>query len=93
MVNWFLIIDQEIYPQILLIVFFFFRYPDIWVWNTFISTDELLAKGLQGFETDLSVSNNLYRKLVSSLDSLIMLDDNIKVSSVSFFIANLNLSS
>ena len=44
-------------------------------------------------ETCLSVSNNSCRKLASSLESPIMLGDNLITTSVSFFIAAFNLLS
>ena len=56
-----------------------------------MSADELLAKALRKVETCLSVNNNSCGKLASSLESPIMLGDNLNITSVSFFIANFNL--
>ena len=39
---------------------------DSWVFECFISTDELLAKALRRFQTYLSVSNDLCGKLVTN---------------------------
>ena len=44
---------------------------DSWVFNNFILGNELFAKGLW----NLSISDNLYEKLVSSLESPITFDD------------------
>ena len=41
----------------------------------------------------LAVSNNLCRKLVSSLELPVIFDGNFRVTSVSFFVADFNLSS
>ena len=41
----------------------------------------------------LSVSNNLIEKLVSSFALPIIFDNNLKVTPVSFFVADFNLSS
>ena len=43
-------------------------------------------KGLQSLETCVSVNNNLYRKLVPSLESLITFDKRFTVTSVPIFI-------
>ena len=48
---------------------------------------------LQDFATCLLVNNNLCEKLVSSLELPIIFDDNLKTTSVSFFIADFNLLS
>ena len=65
----------------------------IFVFDSFVSGDELFAKALRSFETFLSVSNNLCQKLVLSLELPIIFDDSFSVTSVSFFVANFNLSS
>ena len=64
---------------------------DNWLFDNLILVDESLAKALQRFETCLSVSNNLWGKLV--LLSPIMFDDNLKTTLVSFFIEDFNLLS
>ena len=56
---------------------------------SWISVDELFAKALLRFETCLLVNNNLWGKLASLWP--IILDDNLKTASFSFFIADLNL--
>ena len=66
---------------------------DNWVFKNLISVEELLEKDLQILETCLSVNNNLCGKLVLSLDSPIMLGDNLNITSVSFYIADFNLLS
>ena len=43
-------------------------------------------KGLQSLKTCVSVNNNLHRKLVSSLESLITFDKRFTATSVPFFI-------
>ena len=48
--------------------------------------DEPFAKSLQFFETCVSVNNNLCRKLVSSLEFPIKLDERFKVTSVTFLL-------
>ena len=47
---------------------------------------------MQRLVTCLLVSNNACGKLVSSLDLLIMIDDNVKVAGALYFGANFNLS-
>ena len=64
---------------------------DIWVFDNLISVDDLSAKALRRFATCLLVNNNLWGKLVSS--SPIIFDDNLKTTSVLFFIADFNLLS
>ena len=64
---------------------------DNWVFYNLISADEWFAKALQRFATCLLVNNNLWGKFVSL--TLIILDDILKTTSVSFFIADLNLLS
>ena len=64
---------------------------DNWVFDNFISADELFAKAIRIFETCLSVNNNLWEKLVSLLR--MMFGDNLNTTLVSFFIADFNLLS
>ena len=66
---------------------------DNWVFDNLISANELLAKALRRFETCLLVNNNSCGKLVPSLELAIIFDDSLRTTSVSFFIADLNLSS
>ena len=58
-----------------------------------MSTDEFLANPLQILETCLFVNNNSCEKLVLSLESPIVLRDNLITTSFSFFIADFNLFS
>ena len=58
------------------------------VFGNLISADELFAKDLRRPETCLSVNNNSWGKLVSLLP--IMLDDNLNITSDSFFMADFN---
>ena len=51
-----------------------------------MSIDELLEDALRILETCLSVSNNSCGKLVLSSDSLIMLGDNLNITSISFLL-------
>ena len=55
--------------------------------------DKPFAKALQILETCVSVNNNFGRRLVSSLEFPIKFDERLKITSVPFFISNLNLSS
>ena len=64
---------------------------DNWVFENLISVDELSVKALRIFETCLSINNNLWGKLVSSLESRIIFGDNLKTTYASFFIAEINL--
>ena len=64
---------------------------DNWVCDNFISVDKWFEKALRKFETCLLVNNNLWGKLVSL--SPIIFDDNLKTTSVSFFIADFSLLS
>ena len=50
-----------------------------WVFYIFILADEQFAKALRGFETCVTVNNNLCRKLVSSLELPITFDEKSKV--------------
>ena len=59
---------------------------DIRVFDNLISVDDLSAKALWRLATCLLVNNNLSGKLVSS--SRIIFDDNLKTTSVSFFIGS-----
>ena len=61
------------------------------VFDNLISVDEWYAKALRRFETCLLVNNKLCGKLLSL--SPIIFDDNLKTTSVSFFIIDLNLLS
>ena len=62
-----------------------------WVFDNLISVDKYFAKALRRFATCLLVNNNLRGKLVSL--SPIIFDDNLKTTSVSFFIAYISLLS
>ena len=64
---------------------------DNWVSDNLISAGELFAKDLRRFETFRLVSNYSWGKLVSL--SPIIFDDNVKTTSASFFIADVNLLS
>ena len=64
---------------------------DNWVFDNLISVDKWLAKALRRFGTYLLVNNNLWEKLVSL--SPIIFDDNLKTTSVLFFVANFSLLS
>ena len=63
------------------------------VFENFVLADDLFAKDLRSLDNRVSVNNNLYRKLVSSLESPITLDKRFKVTSVQFFISDFNLLS
>ena len=58
---------------------------DNWVFDNLISVDKWFAKALQRFATCLLVNSNLWGKCVSL--SPIIFDDNLKTTSISFFIA------
>ena len=65
-----------------------------WVFENFIFFDEAFAKALRILETYVSVNNNLYRKLASSLEfENSNFDEWFKVTSVLFFIPDFNLLS
>ena len=64
---------------------------DNWVFDNLISVDKWFEKALWRFETCLLVNNNLWGKLVSLSPTIF--DDNLKTTSFSFFIADLNLLS
>ena len=61
---------------------------DNWVFDRLVLTGELFAKALWRFTSCWSV-NNLCGNLVSSLELPIILDDNLKTTSVSFFYCRL----
>ena len=69
---------------------FYFRNLCVWY---FLLANELFAKAFQRFETCLSVSINLRRKLVLLLELPVVFDDNFKVSPVVFFVADFNFLS
>ena len=56
-----------------------------------IRLDASLAKALRRFATCLLVSNNLSGKLASLTELPIIFDDNLKITSVTFFFAEFNL--
>ena len=66
---------------------------DNWAFDSLILIDELFVKDLQRPATCLPVINNLFGKLVSSSELPIIFHDNLKITSVSFFIADFNLLS
>ena len=66
---------------------------DNWVFENLMSTDELLENALRILETCLFVSNNSCGKLPLSLESPIILGDNLITTSVSFFNADFSLLS
>ena len=59
-------------------------------WN-FIWTDRPFEKVLQSFETCVLVNNNLYRKLVLSLELPTTFDERFILTWVPFFMADYNL--
>ena len=59
----------------------------------FILAEELFAKALQNLETCVLVTNNLCRKIFSSLESPTTFDEIFKVTSALFFIPDFNLLS
>ena len=70
-------------------------YDIIWdlKFESFIIADEPFSKISRTFETYLSVYNNLWGKLTSSLELLIKFDGRFKVTSVAFFIEDFSLLS
>ena len=64
-----------------------------WVFDNFVLAEELFAKALWSFETCVLVSNNLCRKLFSSLELPTTFHENFKVASVPFFVPDFNLLS
>ena len=73
------------------------RYPlnyiilDIWIFDEFLLTNELVSKSLWRIATSLLVSNNVCGQLVSWLELPIIFDRNLEVISISFFIVDFNL--
>ena len=65
---------------------------DSWIYDNLI-TDELLPKVLRSFEICLSLSNNLCRKLVSSLVLPIIFHDSFRVIPASIFVDDFNILS
>ena len=63
------------------------------VFDDFILACETFAKALRNFETCVLVNNNFCKKLVSSLELPITLDEKFKVTRVPFFIIDFNLLS
>ena len=61
--------------------------------NHVLSVDELFAKASQRFATCLLDNINLCGKLIESSELPIIFDDNLKTTSVLFFIADFNLLS
>ena len=61
-----------------------------WDFGNFILADEPFAKALQILETWVTVNNDLYGKLVSSLVSPNTFDERFKVTFVPFFILDFN---
>ena len=64
---------------------------DNWVFDNLILTDKYFAKALRRFATSLLVYDNLWGKLASL--SPIIICDNLKTTSVSFFVWDFNLLS
>ena len=62
---------------------------DRWVFDSFILADEPLVKALWSVQNCVSVNNNLYGKLVLSLDSRNTIDERFKVTSVPFLFLTL----
>ena len=60
------------------------------VFNNFILADELFAKALRNLKTCVLVNYNLCGKLVSLLELPITFDNRFKVTSVPFFIPDIN---
>ena len=63
------------------------------VFNNFVLAYKLFLKALRSLETCLSVDNDLYGKVVSSLEPPISFHERFKVASVRFFTPGLNLVS
>ena len=64
-----------------------------WVFDNFILAEEPFAKVLRNIEICVLVNNNVCGKLFSSLESPTTFDENLKVTSVPFFIPDFNLLS
>ena len=58
---------------------------DNWVFENFILVDKSVAKTLRIFKTCVLVNNNLWGKLVSSLELPIKFDGRFKTTSVPIF--------
>ena len=58
-----------------------------WVFDSFILADEPFEKAFRSLKIYALVNNNLWAKLFSSLESLIIFDERFKVTLVPFFIA------
>ena len=82
MINKFLVTVQDVYQEIHLIVYF----VDSLNLGRLILADRLFAKVLQRVGTFLSISNNLWEKLASSLEVLNIFDDNFRVIPISYFV-------
>ena len=61
-----------------------------WVLDNFILAYEVFSKALRTLESCVLFSNSLCRKLDSSLESPIILDERFKITSVLFFILDLS---
>ena len=66
---------------------------DSWVFQSFILTDRPFSRDWQIFETCVLVNNNLWGKLVSSLDSQTAFEERFRVTSVPSSINDYNLLS
>ena len=64
---------------------------DSWVFDNFILADKLFAKAWRNVSNDLCNSNNSCGKLVSLLESPIILDEHFRVTSIALLIADLKL--
>ena len=64
-----------------------------WVFDNFISANELLENVLGNLETYLLIKNDLCGNLISSLELPITFDERFKVTLVLFFIPDFNLLS
>ena len=64
-----------------------------WIFDYFISADELFAKALQILKTCVLVNNNSWEKLFSTLESSTTFDESSKITSVPFFIPDFTLLS
>ena len=64
-----------------------------WIFYSFILAKDLFVKVLRRFKTCVSVNNNLFGKLFSSLESPETFDETFKVTSVPHFIPEFNLLS
>ena len=64
---------------------------DNWIFENFILADDPFVKVLLIFKTCVLVKDNLCGELVSLLEFSIKFDERVKVTSVPFFITDLNL--